>query len=215
MPHKRFVLLSCLLLSSWPVGMLEAQAPYEPPKQIFTPTATPAPEVGTPAVVLEAPSEPEVPPTEPPPTATPRPRISAPPPIEAQQWRYGADGQIEWGQENAAQPEAAVQDTPKPEPTPRPIGKTTLRAEQPRGTFLRSNYTILSSVSVRVKNHGIYEAKNVVVKARMPGWKSSVLLYGPTDLPAEATAEYTATPNEIVTVAGNIMVELSCENCRN
>lgn len=92
--------------------------------------------------------------------------------------------------------------------------RTTLRSEPPEGTWTRGSVITLVTVQARVRNVGKVEAKNIQVYAEVPGG-SRVRLSGPSRLSSHESAVYTAQPNEIVRVAGNLGVAMDCDNCRN
>jgi uncharacterized repeat protein (TIGR01451 family) len=91
--------------------------------------------------------------------------------------------------------------------------KTTLRSEIPKGTFSRGNVTTLTHVEVRVRNAGSVEAQNIKVTALIPGG-ASLQLHGPRTLGAGDTATFSAATSQVITVAGNIQMEQTCDNCR-
>jgi hypothetical protein len=93
------------------------------------------------------------------------------------------------------------------------IQKTTLRSEPPEGRFTRGRVTTLVSVKARVRNVGSVPARNIRVASRLPSGVR-IAMKGPSELQAGETAIYSADPNQIVTVAGNLQMEQTCENCR-
>lgn len=130
---------------------------------------------------------------------------------------YAKTGYAKTGKASESQPVVAenkLQESVEAEPAPNEIvRRTRLRVDgKAMGRWKQTAKLKLEEITAYVRNSGDVTAKEVKVIAVIPGGKK-IVLTGPSTLEPGQKELFSATPGEVVTRAGEIVVNPTCSNC--